>query len=183
MVRTVIRPVIVGGVLILLSGMTARADVRQVRLGVKGATCATCAFALRKAFKRLDNVAEAKLTTKLAVMEIRMKPGTWPNLARMREMIKDTGFESSADQVQLVLSGTLVKQDTELMLELDGMKMPANVVVAAAEAAPGKGVDLDAHVGKRVELEGTWKVSKDEPGKLGSLTVKVLRPVRAASAG
>jgi len=154
-----------------------RADVKKLSVGIKGATCATCAFALRKAFKRLDNVEDAKLTTKLASMDVKMKAGTWPDLRRMLEMVRNTGFEAVASQVHVVATGTLTKQTEGWTLTLADMKTPTTIALVAGggEAAPAK-TFVDLQDGHLVEVDGTWKPPLDKTGH-GSLRLTSLRRV------
>lgn len=164
--------------LLVLSGVLwlvpARADVKKLSVGIKGATCATCAFALRKAFKRLDNVDDARLTTKLASMDVKMKPGTWPDLRRMLEMVRNTGFEAVASQVHVVATGTLTKQAEGWTLTLADMKTPTTLaLVTGGEAAPAK-TFVDLQDGHLVEVDGTWKPPADKTGT-GTLRLTSLR--------
>lgn len=150
----------------LIGGPTARADVKEVRLGVKGATCATCAFALRKAFKRLDGVADAQLTTKLACMQVQMKPGLWPDLPRMQRTIRESGFEAKTAEIELVVTGMLRKEGDKLVVELAGMKVPQSVVIEPAALA----TEIDAQLNHRVELKGHWKASENAGSGAGTLS-------------
>lgn len=150
-----------------------RADVKQVRLGVKGATCATCAFALRKGFKRIEGVADAKLVTKPPFMHVRPKPGLWPDTARMQEMIKDTGFQPVPDQVELTATGTLVRGEKGLRLTLDGMKDPVAILVSPPPPAGSNALDLEPFLGRPVEVEGKWKAASG-PGGEGTLTLSAI---------
>jgi hypothetical protein len=137
----------------LAFGMPARADVKEVRIGVNGATCATCAFALRKAFKNLKGVADAQLTTKLGVMQVRMKPGLWPDLPGMKRTIREAGFEAKNSEVELVVTGTLRRDGEKLLVDLAGMKASQTMVVDPAAASSG----IDDQLNQLVELKGHWK--------------------------
>lgn len=163
--------------LVALGGaLPAGASVKEVRLGVKGATCATCAFALRKTFQKLDGVSGAKLILKPAFMHVTMKSGEWPDLAKMQESIRLAGFESVKEQVELVVTGTLEKDGDEFVLALDGMKTSVRLPVRVATT--GKAPDLVASVGKPVQLEGRWKQSESSAPGDGVLSVTALRSSR-----
>ena len=145
----------------------ARADVKEVRLGVKGATCATCAFALRKAFKNLSGVAEARLTTKLASMEVHMKAGLWPDLPRMQRTIREAGFEPKNAEVDLVVTGVLRRDGEKLVVDLAGMKSPQAVTIDPA----GLSSDVMVQLNRPVELKGRWKPSESGAPGGGLLSV------------
>lgn len=168
-------------VLVLSGGIwiaPARADVKKVSLGIKGATCATCAFALRKAFKRLAEVEDARLTTKLASMDVKVKPGIWPDLRRMLEMVRNTGFETVANQVQIVATGTLTKQGEGWALSLTEMKAPTSipVTVGGGDSAPSPAF-MDLQAGHLVEIDGTWKATPGEKTGPGALRLTSIRRV------
>lgn len=152
----------------LALGSPARADVKEVRLGIRGATCATCAFALRKAFKNLSGVADAQLTTKLARMQVRMKPGLWPDLPRMQRTIREAGFEPKSAEVDLVVTGTLRRDGEKLLVDLAGMKAPQSMVLDAADAGAG----IDAQLNRMVELTGHWKPTESGTGTLSVVSVQ-----------
>lgn len=151
----------------LAIGSPARADVKEVRIGVNGATCATCAFALRKAFKNLKGVADAQLTTKLGVMQVRMKPGLWPDLAVMKRTIREAGFEAKHSEVELVVTGTLRRDGEKLLVDLAGMKSPQSMVVDPAEVSGG----IDSQLNQVIELKGHWKPTEGAAAGVGTLAL------------
>lgn len=162
--------------LALGSGMTmgqvARADVKEVRLGVKGATCATCAFALRKAFRNLNGVADARLTTKLASMEVHMKPGLWPDLPRMQRTIREAGFEAKNSEVDLVVTGILRRDGEKLVVDLAGMKTAQVMAIDPGDAS----VEVSALLNQLVELKGRWKPADGGVSGGGTLVVVAVQP-------
>jgi cation transport ATPase len=162
--------------LALGSGLTAspgaRADVKAVQLGVKGATCATCAFALRKAFKNLNGVADATLTIKQAVMQVRMKPGLWPDLPRMQRTIREAGFEAKNAEVDLVVTGTLRKDGEKLVVDLAGMKTAQAVAIDPGAA----GTEVAAQLNHLVELKGRWKPVEGSASGEGMLSIISVQP-------
>jgi hypothetical protein len=136
---------------------------------------------LRKGLTRLDGVAEAKLIIKPPRMEVRMKPGFWPDLAKMQQTVKDAGFKPIEDGVELRVTGKVVKSGEKLTLEIEGMKMPVAVVLIAAKDDPDTIEHLEEkHLGAPVELTGQWRPVTDPkaPGQL-AVTAITARPVPA----
>ncbi|MCC2667677.1 MAG: hypothetical protein K0Q72_148 [Armatimonadetes bacterium] len=167
---------LLGAVGLVVNGLPARAAVKEIRLGVKGATCATCAFALRKTFTKLDGVAGAKLTTKPAYMHVQLKPGEWPDVAKMQEAIRMAGFEAVKEQIELVVTGTVERDGVNYVLAIDAMKTPMRLPLQASLTAK-KLPDLVGSVGHTVQLQGLWKPSSSPsaaPGE-GMLTVTELQ--------
>ena len=119
---------------------------------------------LRKGLARLEGVSEAKLIIKPPHMQVRMKPGFWPDLPRMLRTIEQAGHGVIEDSVELRVTGKVVKGDGGLTLEVDGLKTPLSLALVAAESDPGTLAHLEAHVGERVELEGRWRAAKDGSG-------------------
>ena len=62
-------------------------------------------MSLRKGLQRLEGVADAKLILKPPHMAVRMKPGYWPDVARMQETIKDAGYTPIPENVDLIFGG------------------------------------------------------------------------------
>ncbi len=103
-----------------------------------------------------------------------MKPGAWPEIPKMLEKIREAGYKPIEDQVELVVSGTVVKRGDTLLLELDGMKSPTSLSVVAAKEDPDTAVQLNRHVGDQVEVEGLWKPDPQGPDSKGSLAVTAI---------
>ena len=112
-----------------------------------------------------------------------MKPGFWPDLAKMQQTIHDAGYKPIEGGVALRVSGKLVKQGevsgAGVALELDGMKSPISLTLAAAKEAPDLLSQLASRVGEAVELEGRW--SAGEAGQSGSLAVTAIYGAAARS--
>jgi hypothetical protein len=122
-------------------------------------------------------VADAKLILKPPHMEVRMKPGFWPDVAKMGQTIRDAGYKLMDDGVELRVSGRVVKASDRLALELDGMKSPLSLPILPSSGDPKNAVPLgDEQVGQVLELIGRWQPAPD--GKApGSLRVTaVARP-------
>jgi hypothetical protein len=112
---------------------------------------------LRKGLTRLEGVANAKLIIKPPHMQVRMKPGFWPDLRKIQETIKEAGYQPMPDRMDLVVTGKVVKQGPRLMLEVDRLKSPTTLLIVPAKEDPDTAVHLERHVGETVELEGLWQ--------------------------
>jgi len=128
---------------------------------------------LRKGLTRLDGVADAKLIIKPPHMQVRMKPGFWPELSKMHTTIKDAGYTPMPDRTELVVTGKVARQEGKLELEVDNLKTPVTLLLAAAKADPETAAHLERHLGETVELEGLWLPGMDEKS-LGSLSVTAI---------
>jgi hypothetical protein len=112
---------------------------------------------LRKGLTRLEGVADAKLIIKPPHMQVRMKPGFWPDLPKMQETIKEAGYQPILDRTELVVTGKVVKQGDRLVLEVDKLKTPTTLLILPAEDDPDTAAHLERHLGETVELEGLWR--------------------------
>jgi hypothetical protein len=137
---------------------------------------------LRKGFTRLEGVADAKLIIKPPHMEVRMKPGFWPDLPKMQETIKDAGYQPIPDRMELVVTGRVVKQANRLTLEVDQLNAPATLLIVPAKEHPGPAAQLERHVGERVELEGLWQRAADVRTP-ASLAVTAIRGAEDKTSG
>ena len=99
-----------------------------------------------------------------------MKPGFWPDLAKMQDTIKRAGYTPIPEKIDLRATGKLVKQEDHLMLELDGMKSPLILPLAAGSS------QLTERLGQTVELEGRWQPPPSGDAGPGTLTVAAVRP-------
>jgi hypothetical protein len=124
---------------------------------------------LKRGLTRLEGVADAKLILKPPHMEVKMKPGFWPDLVKMARTIKDAGYKPLDDGVELRVSGTVVKSGDGLALELDSMKAPLTLPIVVTGGDPKSAVPLgDEQVGQVFELVGRWQPATDgkAPGSL-----------------
>jgi hypothetical protein len=135
---------------------------------------------LRKGLTRLEGVAEAKLIIKPPHMLVRMKPGAWPDFAKMQQTIKDAGFKAIENGVELRVSGRVVKQGEQLVLEVDKMTTPVTLQLKAAKDDPDTLDHLNHHIGELVELDGNWQ--PPEEGKAGPGSLAVIAIPRTAPA-
>lgn len=85
-----------------------------------------------------------------------MKPGAWPDLAKMHATIKDAGYTPAPERTELVITGKVVRKEGRLLLEVDKVKEPVSLLVVAAKEDPDTAAHLERHVGESVELEGLW---------------------------
>ncbi len=163
-----------------------RAEVKNVWLGVNGATCATCAYSLDKGLRRLDGVSRTRLTTGApAHLDVTLKPGVWVDPARMTRVVNDVGYEARRDDVRLTVVGRLEIEGTGYRLVV-GDVSPAQAFSLVAYAgkdggsrkASGGGMAaLPGLAGHPVELSGFWKPDADGPGaSLAVLKVAVATP-------
>ncbi len=110
------------------------------------------------------------MIVKPAHMVVQLKPGTWVDPSRMQKQIKEAGFTPVPEQVELTVTGKVVKRDGGYALELDRMASPAVLPVSAQAGAM---LDtLERKVGRSVELEARWQ---PDPAGAGKLTVTALR--------
>ncbi len=103
-----------------------------------------------------------------------MKLGQWPDLPRMNETIKDAGFVPGGT-VELVVTGTLLKQENGLVIALDGMNSPVSLPVHSEPKGSVKSADLEQRVGEMVELEGRWQPVPADQSVIGELSVTAIR--------
>jgi hypothetical protein len=119
-------------------------------------------------------VADAKLIIKPPHMQVRMKPGFWPDLPKMQQTIKDAGYKPIEDGVELRVTGKVVKQGEALAIEVEGLKTPITIPLVAATDDTGTVAHLrEKHVGQTVDVEGTWKPAED-PKLPGTLAVDAI---------
>ena len=145
-------------------GGSARADVKVVKLGVNGLTRATPAtLSLRKRFRRLGGVDRIRVFIRPPHVEVRMEPGTWPDLARMQRAIREAGYAPVPDRIELTVTGRLSRQAAGYRVELDGMRISPILPVRGANDAEEVASRLERHVGELVELTGRW-----QPGPAGT---------------
>lgn len=118
-------------------------------------------------------MADAKLIIKPPHMLVRMKPGYWPDLAKMFETIKDAGYQPMLDRTELRVSGKVVKQGARLAIVLDRTQADRTLWVVAAKDDPDTAAHLARHVGDTVEVEGVWQLAGDQKSS-GSLAVTAI---------
>jgi hypothetical protein len=128
---------------------------------------------LRKGLTRLEGVADATLVIKPPHMEVKMKSGSWPDIPKMQQTIKEAGYQAITDRTDLVVTGKVVKQGERLALEVDKVKSPVTLQIVAAKDDPDTAAHLERHVGQTVELEGAWQAATDAGGA-GSLAVTAI---------
>lgn len=125
---------------------------------------------LRKGLTRQSGVSNAKLIIKPPHMQVELKPGTWPDIRKMHQTIRDAGYQPVTEKTDLVVTGKLVRVGEGYVLELDGMPAPLTLAVSVRENAPETEARLAAQVGQTVELSGTWRPPADGQGP-GSLSL------------
>lgn len=106
-------------------------------------------------------------------MLVRLKPGAFPDLARMHQTIKDAGYQPILDRTELRVSGKVVRQGEGLAIELDKMTAPRTLLITAAKDDPDTAAHLVRHLGETVDLDGTWLAPADEKSS-GSLAVTAI---------
>jgi hypothetical protein len=128
---------------------------------------------LRKGLTRLEGVADAKLITRPAHMQVRMKPGFWPDFPRMHGTIKEAGYTAVPERTELIVTGKVVKKGDRLALEVDRLKTPTTLLIVPAKDDPDTAAHLERHLGETVELEGLWQAAADA-GTSASLAVTAI---------
>jgi hypothetical protein len=124
-------------------------------------------------------VAEAKLILRPPHMLVRMKPGFWPDIAKMQQTIKQSGYQPIEGGVELRASGKVVKQGERLILELSGMKAPAVLTVVPSKENPDTAAHLERHLTQAVDVEGQWQAGQDK--NAGTLAVTAVHKAGAPS--
>ncbi len=91
------------------------------------------------------------------MLDVTLRPGAWVDPARMLQVIRDAGFTPVPEEVRLVVTGTLSREGESLVLALDGMRSPRDLIciTGAGPGAPDAAAAA-ALVGRRVEAEGRW---------------------------
>lgn len=131
-------------------------DVKQVWLGVQGATCPKCGFGLAKALNDLPGVAKARLIVTPQHMEVRLQPGAWVDPARMLKLARKSNLKSLPDDTRLTVTGKVEKRDERLVVVLDQMRTPVELTVVPHSSAPESAAQLARRAGEWVEAEGYW---------------------------
>ena len=103
-----------------------------------------------------------------------MKPGYWPDVARMQKTIKDAGYTPIPENVDLVVTGKVVRQGAELSIELDKARQAATLTVTAARDDPDTAAHLERHIGETVEVEGRWQPTPPGTTGQGKLAVTAI---------
>lgn len=148
------------GVALLLAPLPqAQADVKEVWLGVEGATCPKCGFSLTKALNRVEGVAHTRFSVTPQRMEVSLQPGAWVDPGRMVELTRKTNLKPLPEDVRLRVTGTLAKRGDSFVLVLDQMKTPVQLTIASHRTAPRKGQELSELGEKRVEVSGYWSTT------------------------
>jgi hypothetical protein len=132
---------------------------------------------LRRGLERLEGVESAKLIVKPAHMQVRIKPGYWPDPASMLKTVKEAGFTPVPEQVEVLLTGRVVRRDGKLAIELDRMRKPLTLLVAPDPQSADGPPHLERHVDQTVELEGLWHA--DESDEAGSVVVTAVREAKS----
>jgi hypothetical protein len=76
--------------------------------------------------------------------------------------------------VQLRVSGKVVKQGDQLVLEVDKLSTPVTLQLIAAKDDPDILDHLNRHVGQVVELDGNWQPAGEGKTGPGSLAVTAI---------
>jgi hypothetical protein len=163
-----VHPATTLAVALVLVAPAARADVKSVWLGVKGATCPKCGFGLAKALHAVPGVEKAWIVVTPQHMEVRLKPGAWVDPAQMLQLTHKSNLKDVPEDIRLTVTGTLEKRGEGLVLVLDRMKTPVDLTLTAHASAPDRGTGLGDHVGELLEVEGYWPPD-------GKLTLAVAR--------
>jgi hypothetical protein len=108
-------------------------------------------------------------------MEVSIKPGHWPNIREMQDTIRRSGYTPILDEVEIRLSGKVVRHGKGLAIEVHGLKAPVRVPVVSNAEHADAAVHLERHVGERVEVEARWKGDPRKPKDVGSLGVITIR--------
>ncbi|HEU4752015.1 MAG TPA: hypothetical protein VFU47_02825 [Armatimonadota bacterium] len=120
-------------------------------------------------------MADAKLIIKPPHMEVRMKPGFWPDLPRMQQTIKDAGYQPILDRTELVVTGKVVKQADGLALEVDRLKSPVTLRIVPSPDDPDTAAHLaEKHVGQTATLQGLWHAPAAQGGPASLAVAAIL---------
>jgi hypothetical protein len=139
---------------LLAAAPAARGDVKSVWLGVQGATCPKCGFALAKSLNNLEGIARARLIVKPQHMDVRLQPGAWVDPVQMLRLTRKSNLKAVPDDVRLTVSGSVERRGEALVIVLDQMRTPVELTAVPHASAPAIGVQLAGHSGQRVQVEG-----------------------------
>jgi hypothetical protein len=105
---------------------------------------------------------------------VTLKPGVWVDPAQMLQKVKDAGFKAVPEDVRLTVTGKVEKRGDGLVIVLDQMKSPVELMVVAAKDNPDTAAHLNRHVNETVELEGLWGPAPPGQSGAGSLAATAI---------
>jgi hypothetical protein len=98
-------------------------------------------------------------------MVVKMKPGHWPDIAKMQQTIKGAGYTPIPEKTELVVTGRVARRGEPLAIVLDQMRTPTTLFVAPVLEDPETAAHLERHHGETMKLEGIWQ--PPPPGQQG----------------
>lgn len=162
----------------LLAVSPAHGDVKEIWLGVQGATCPKCGFSLAKMLKDLPGVSSAKIIVKPQHMEVRLQTGAWVDPNQMLRLVRKSNLKAVPDDIRLTVTGTIQRRGDAHVLLLDQMKTPVQLNLVPHSSASDSATRLSDHAGQRVEVSGYWS-----PGATKALSVTALKLPAGPDAG
>jgi hypothetical protein len=94
-----------------------------------------------------------------------MKPGYWPDIAKMQQTIKEAGYTPIPEKTELLVTGRVVRRGEPLAIVLDQMRTPTTLLVAPVLEDPETAAHLERHHGETAKVEGIWQ--PPPPGQPG----------------
>ena len=105
-------------------------------------------------------------------MDVEFKPGTWPDVPRMLQVIKAAGYTPVPEDVRLMVSGTLHKKDDGWVLEVDNLKQPITLILVVDKNDSQTTNAMQQQADKPVVVEGFWQAEAKADNN--PMTIKVM---------
>ena len=161
-------PALVGS---LLVPGRAHADVKCVRITVR-VTCAYCGKLSRSRLEKLPGVERTTVSILPPYMEVRMKRGAWPDLPKMRDIIRDIGEFPDPGGLILIVSGNVRSEGDRLLLSVDGVQPNRSLELRLKEGSPAAKL-MHEHPTAPVELTGRLRLGNTATGNSMGETLEV----------
>ena len=124
----------------------------------------TCAYAVRRALRKIDGVENVDVSLNKGLATIRLKPGNTVRPEQFWQTVRDNGFTPKATRVSV--RGTIANATPELKVSGSGELMrlsgSAQLLAAARQDA-----------GKAVLVEGTLTPGKDVKAQVPLVLAKI----------
>ncbi|MBV9868688.1 MAG: hypothetical protein JO316_25305 [Abitibacteriaceae bacterium] len=105
-------------------------------------------------------------------MDVEFKPGVWPDVPRMLQVIKAAGYTPVPKDVRLTVSGTLHKKDDGWILEVDNLKQPMTLILIVDKNDSQTTNAIQQQEDKPVVVEGFWQARAKADNN--STTIRVM---------
>ncbi len=124
----------------------------------------TCAYAVRRALRKIDGVASVDVSLNKGLATIRLRPGNSVRPEQFWQAVRDNGFTPKTTHVSV--RGTIVNAKPELKVSGSGELLQLSASAQLLDAAR-----QDA--GKAVRVEGTLTPGKDVKAQVPLVIAKI----------